>query len=188
MEGLQKMGKHPKLLYSDEEGSLNSNDIMSCLEKENIEIHKTRGHPAFAERNFRSYKDMLFKRIEHDQKKGKENIQWIDYNVEILLTYNTKHVHSATGLVPAEARKPKNEVKAKLNMTIKATKTRKYPELEEGSQVEVMRKKNITEKERTSHWNKEIKTVRKIETKLGQKYYFLDGDTVGYLRHELLKV
>ena len=51
-----------------------------------------------------------------------------------------------------------------------------------------MRKKAITEKERSSHWNKEIKTVRKIETKLGQKYYILDGDTVGYLRHELLKV
>jgi len=71
-------------------------------------------------------------------------------------------------------------------MTIKATKTRKYPELEEGRKV--MRRKNITEKDSTSHWNKEIKTVRKIETKSGQKYYFLDGDTVGYLRHELLKV
>ena len=73
-------------------------------------------------------------------------------------------------------------------MTIKATKTRKYPELEEGSQVKVMRKKGISEKEKTSHWNKEIKTVRKIETKLAQTYYILDGDTVGYLRHELLKV
>ena len=51
-----------------------------------------------------------------------------------------------------------------------------------------MRKKGITEKEKTSHWLKEIKTVKKIETKLGQKYYFLDNDTVGYLRHELLKV
>ena len=188
IEGLQKMGKKPKLLYSDEEGSLNSNDIMSYLEKENIEIHKTRGHPAFVERFIRSYKDMLFKRIEHDEKQNKQNLQWIDYNFEILLTYNTKNVHSATGLVPAEARKPKNEIKAKLNMTIKATKTRKYPELEVGSQVKVMRKKGISEKERTSHWNKEIKTVRKIETKLGQKYYILDGDTVGYLRHELLKV
>ena len=188
IEGLQKMGKKPKLLYSDEEGSLNSNDIMSYLEKEDIEIHKTRGHPFFAERFIRSYKDMLFKRIEHDQKTGKQNIEWIDYNFEILLTYNTKNVHSATGLTPSEARKPKNEIKAKLNMTIKATKTRKYPELEVGSQVKVMRKKGISEKEKTSHWNKEIKTVKKIETKLGQKYYFLDNDTVGYLRHELLKV
>ena len=87
----------------------------------------------------------------------------------------------------AEARKPKNEVKAKLNMTIKAIKTRQYPELEVGSHIKVMRKKGSSEKEKTSHWLKEIKTAKKIETKLGQKYYFLDGDTVGYLRHELLK-
>ena len=78
------------------------------------------------------------------------------------MTYSTKNVYSATGLVPAEARKPKNEIKAKLNMTIKATKTRKYPELEEGSQVKVMRKKGISEKEKTSHWLKEIKTVKKL--------------------------
>ena len=93
------------------------------------------------------------------------------------MAYNTKNIHTATGLVPAEARKPKNEVKAKLNMTSKATMTRKYPELELGSQVKVLRKKAITQKERCSHWNKEIK--EKIETKLGQKYYILDGDTVG---------
>ena len=73
-------------------------------------------------------------------------------------------------------------------MTIKATKTRKHPELEVGSRVKAMRKKGISEKEKASHWNKEIKTVKKIETKFGQKYYILDGDTVGYLKHELLKV
>ena len=47
---------------------------MNYLETENIEIHKTRGHPAFAEGFIRSYKDLLFKRIEHDEKKGKENM------------------------------------------------------------------------------------------------------------------
>ena len=31
-------------------------------------------------------------------------------------------------------------------MTIKATKTRKHPELEEGSQVKVMRKKELVRK------------------------------------------
>ena len=50
-----------------------------------------------------------------------------------------------------------------------------------------MRNKGISENEKASHWNKETKTARKIDTKLGQKYYILDGDTVGYSRHELLK-
>ena len=49
-------------------------------------------------------------------------------------------------------------------------------------------KKGISEKERTSHWVKTPQTVRKIEKKLGQNYYFLGNDTRGYLRHELLKV
>ena len=78
---------------------------MGYLEKENIEIHHTRSHPAFAERFIRTYKDMLFKRVEFDQKKEKPDIQWIDYNTEILLTYNTKNVHSTTGLTPKQARR-----------------------------------------------------------------------------------
>ena len=188
MESIKNMGKKSQLIYTDEEGSFGSQIVLDYLEEQKIALHRTRSHPAFSERGIRTFKDALFKRVEYDEKQGKQNIEWTDYVFPILLTYNTKNIHSATGLTPAEARKPKNEVKAKLNMTIKATKTRKYPELEVGSQVKVMRKKGITEKERSSHWNKEIKTVRKIETKLGQKYYILDGDTVGYLRHELLKV
>ncbi len=34
-----------------------------------------------------------------------------------------------------------------------------------------MHKEAIAEKERASHWLKETKTVKMIETKLGQKYY-----------------
>jgi len=42
-------------------------------------------------------------------------------------------------------------------MTSKATMTRKYPELEVGSQVQVLGKKAITQKERCSHWNRKSK-------------------------------
>ena len=51
-----------------------------------------------------------------------------------------------------------------------------------------MRKKGISEKEKTSHWLKTKQTITKIEKKLGQSYYYLDGGDRGYLRHELLKV
>ena len=51
-----------------------------------------------------------------------------------------------------------------------------------------MRKKGISEKERTSHWLKTPQTVKRIDKKLGQNYYYLDDDKRGYLRHELLKV
>ena len=69
MEGLQRIRKRPKLLYTDEEGRLDSNDKMNHLEKESIEIHKTPTHPFFAERFVQTHKEMLSKRIEHDQKK-----------------------------------------------------------------------------------------------------------------------
>ena len=93
---------------------------------------------------------MLYKRVEADEKKGTQNIQWIDYNIEMLLTYN-KMVHSSIGMTPSEAVKGKNDLKAKFHMATNAIRTRKYPEIkEEGDKVKIYRKKAITEKERTS--------------------------------------
>ena len=138
------MGKKPEIIYSDDEGSLNSNVIKEYIEKsQTIEIHRTRTHPAFAERMIRTGKNMLFKRVEADEKKGKENIQWTDYIFEIMITYKNKMVHSATGLTPQEARKPENELKVKANIAMNATKTRKYPELEVSNQVKVFKKKQV---------------------------------------------
>ena len=67
------MNKKQKMFYSDEEGSLYSKTAIEYLEKEKIEIHRTRGHPAFAERFIRTYKDMLFKRVEADEKRVKQH-------------------------------------------------------------------------------------------------------------------
>ena len=131
---------------------------------------------------------MLYKRLEHDEKKGKENIQWTDYNFEVLLTYNNKMVHSTTGYTPQEARKKGNELNIALNISMKAKKNRKYPELEVGSKVKILRKKGITEKERTSHWTKQTYKIAKIEKKLGQEYYYIENYDRAFLRHELLKV
>ena len=188
MEGIKKHGRKPKLIYSDEEGSLNSEVVLSYLKEEKIELHRTRGHPSFAEAFIRTFKNMLFKRVENDEKRQKENIQWIDYITEIMLTYNEKLVHSAIQMTPKEARQPKNEIKAKLNMSMRARKSRVYPELEVGDEVKIMRKKAITEKERTSHWLKEKYKVKRIEKKLGQTYFYVEGRTAPLLRHELLKV
>ena len=67
MEGLNKMDKKPELLYGDDEGSLNSQVVNEYLTNEKIELHRTRGHPAFAERLIRTFKDTLFKRVEADE-------------------------------------------------------------------------------------------------------------------------
>ena len=182
------MGKKPKIIYTDDEGSISGNDFKQYVEDEGIHLYRTRGHPAFAERFIRTFKDKLFKRVENDEKKGKENIQWIDYILEIMLTYNNKDVHSVTGQTPNEARKEKNEFKSRLNVAVKARKQRLYPELFVGNKVKIVRKKAITEKERTSYFLQGEYVVEEISEKLGQKYYTLTGFNRPLMRHELVKV
>ena len=187
-EALGKMGKKPKMIYTDDERAIAGEDFKDYVEGEGITLRRTRGHPAFAERFIRTYKDMLFKRVEADEKKGKANIQWVDYNLEIMLTYNDKMKHSATGMTPKEARKDKNKFRAMLNVASKAKKERIYPTLEVGDKVKIMRKKAITEKERTSHWLKGYYVVQEAAEKLNQKYYKLTDYPRLLMRHELLKI
>ena len=181
IEGLKKMNGKPELLYTDDETAFSGASIQEYLKKEGITHHITRGHPHFAERAIRRYKDMLYKRVEADEKKGKENFQWADYNLEILLTYNDKNIHSATGLTPKEAVKGEKNLKAKVNMSINATRTRKYPEIKTGDKVKIYRKKAITEKEGTSNW---LPTIYEVE----KTYFYLKDKSRGYLRSKILKV
>ena len=188
MEALQKMGAKPKMIYTDDEKAIASSDFKQYVEDEGIELYRTRGHPAFSERFIRTFKDKLFKRIEADENKGKENIQWIDYILEIMLTYNNKDIHSSTGQTPNEARKKKNEYKSVVNISMKAKKEKIYPELRVGDKVKILRKKAKTEKERTSHFLQGEYTVEEITQKLGQNYYKLADYPRPLMRHELLKV
>ena len=115
IECIHKMGKKPRIIYTDDETALNTEAIQKYLKDENIEHRRTRAHPNFSERAIRTFKGLLYRRVEADQKKGKHNIQWTDYIFEILLTYNNKMKHSATGFTPKDARIPSNELK--LNCT-----------------------------------------------------------------------
>ena len=188
IECLNKMGKKPEIIYTDDEGALNKEAIQKYLKDENIEHHRTRAHPNFSEGAIRTFKDMLYRRVEADEKKGKQNIQWPDYILEILLTYNNQMKHSATGFTPKEARKPSNQFKVKLNLTLKGKKNRVYPELNVGDEVKIFRKRKPNEKERVSNWPQNIYTIENIENKLGQNYYRVEGNNRQYLRFELLKV
>ena len=189
IEGFNKMGGTPKLLYTDDEGALNTKSTQDYLKENNIEHHRTRGHAQYSERGIRTFKDALYKRIEADEKKGKTNILWTEYIFEILLTYNNKNIHSTTKFTPSQAKLPKNEFEVKLNISLQAKRNRTYPEIEVGDSVKIMRKKGISEKERTSHWLRTPQKIKRTDKKLGQNYYYLESDDKrGYLRHELLKV
>ena len=185
IECLHKMGKKPKLLYTDDEKSLSSDAIQKYLEDENIKHIIGRTSSWFAERGIRTFKDMLYKRVENSKNK---NLQWNDLIFEILLTYNNKLKHSITKFTPSEARKPENEFDVKMNLLLKKRHTRIYPELNTNDKVKIYRKKRTGEKERTSHWSDNSYEIEKIGKSLGQNYYKLKGLDRQYLRHEILKI
>ena len=188
IEGFNKMGGKPKILYTDDEGALQNASIQEYLNKEGIQHHRTRAHANFSERAIRTFKDMLYKRVEADEKKGKTNIQWTDYIFEILFTYNNKMEHSTIKMTPKEAMKEKNELKAKQNMTNQATRTRKYPNISVGDKVRIYRKRKVGEKERVGIWGKETHEIEKIEERNNQSNFYVKGSNRPYLRFELLKL
>ena len=122
MEALDKMKVKPQLIYTDDERAIAGVEFKDFVEGEGIELYRTINHPAFAERFIRTFKDKLFKRVEEDAKKGKENIQWIDNIVEIMLTYKNKDIHISTGMTPNKARNKDNEFRARLYKHIDESK------------------------------------------------------------------
>ena len=71
VECLHKMGKNPKIVFTDDEGALNKEAIQKYLNDEHIERHRTRAHSNFSERAIRTSKHMLYRRAEADEKRGR---------------------------------------------------------------------------------------------------------------------
>ena len=65
-----------------------------------------------------------------------------------------------------KARNKQNELRAKANIASRAKKDRLYPELMVGDKVKILRKKAITEEERTSHFLQREYTVESIDEKI----------------------
>ena len=139
LECLNKMKSTPKVIYTDDEGALKTEAMHKNLNEKNISHIITRTHAHFVERFIRTFKDALYKRI--DKEKDKKNIQWTDYIFEILLTYNNKLKHDSHGFKPADAARRENSMDVKMNLEMKAKKTRKYPDLDVNDSVRIYKKK-----------------------------------------------
>ena len=182
MEGIVKMGGKPKMIYSDNEGALNSNLFKNYCESENIKSITTRSHAWVAERFIRTLKDMINKRIKNNDKSWKEVI------FESLLSYNNKEVHSATGMTPSKAKLKENTLQVKLNLELHRVSKRKYPDINVGDEVKLYKKKDKFDKENKSVWLTTKQKIELITESHGQKYYHITGYKKPFLRHELLKV
>ena len=103
IECMNKMGGPPKVIMTDGEGAIkNSGLFQKYFTEHHITDIPSRGHPVFAERMIRTFREMLDKRIKPGQ-------DWTGLIYPILLTYNYKLVHSATEFTPNDARKETNE-------------------------------------------------------------------------------
>ena len=157
--------------------------------RRDIRLLQTRTHAHFAERHIRTVKDMIFKRMDH-KKIHIDN--WQTLLPEILTEYNTKMEHSATGLTPEEASKPRNLALVKGRLQVKALKSRKYPDIVVGDEVKYFQKKDKLDKERVSTWSTTTSVVTDIKESHGQKYYVLDPKPLQWKgdlqRSEILKV
>lgn len=184
IECLHKMGGKPQILYTDGETALNTDAIQTYLKEHNIKHLVTRTSAWFAERGVRTFKSMLYKRIENSKNK---NIQWNDFIYEILLTYNNKLINSSTKYTPSEARKPSNEFNVRINLLVHKKHTRLYPQLEVGSKVRIYNKKMLGAKQQKSTWSDSTYEVEKIIHSLGQPFFKLKAFDRHYMRSELLK-
>ena len=76
IECFHKMGKKPKILYTDDETALSADAIQKYLKEQGIKHIISRTSAWFAERAIRTFKDMLYKRVQQSKKK---NVQWNDF-------------------------------------------------------------------------------------------------------------
>ena len=113
LECLEKMGHKPEIIYSDDETALSTTAMQKYFKDYKIKHVITRTHAWFAERFIRTFKSSLYKRVEAS-KDG--DVQWTSFIYPILLTYNHKLIHSATGHTPVQAIDKKNELNIHLKM------------------------------------------------------------------------
>jgi hypothetical protein len=185
--GFENMGKSPKSIYSDDEGSFNSKLLQEYFKNNNIQHIVTRGHAPYAERGIRTVKSLIYRRIEASKD---NNIQWTDTKIlaNSLTTYNYIMKSRTHGKTPNEARDKKNTLDVKLLLEARKINKRKYPDIKVGDLVRVYTKKPNFSKERVPVWSENRFKVDKIEEKKGQGFYYLEGRERPLLRHEILLV
>ena len=130
------MGKKPKIIYTDEEGSFNSKYFQEYLKQVGISHLATRTHPWYVERYIKTFKNLLYKRLQDIDK------TWIELIEPINNVYNNKMRSSVTNFTPAEARKPNNHIFVKINLELNRKQNRRYPNINVGDKTKIYKKKN----------------------------------------------
>ena len=195
-KGFTLMGKRPDILYTDEEGALSNVWVPAVFEEAGIQ-HITAGTAYFVERFNRTFKnrmaDRLTKLLKNKRVKGKQpeaekiQYQWTDLIPFVMNEYNSKNKHRITGMTPVEARKPSSEADAKAGMEMVAISGRKFPVLQVGDTVRILKKKDLEDKDFMDKFKPGKHKVERISENVGQKFYML-SDRKEYIRSDIVKM
>ena len=192
-EGFDGMGGKPEVLYSDQEGGLKGNETQAWLGERNIKIIFTRHHAAFVERQIRTIKDMMLKRVEKWATRDPPN--WGEWRSRPFLKKicdirNNERENATTQMKPQEAEDPENHTKVITRLEIERTKNRPYETLKKGDHVKYYDKhKGVFGKEYESFWAKPVTTIKDIEKIGAQDMYRLENQPRElYIRAEIRKV
>ena len=182
-QAFKEMG-YPMVIYSDNDGAFQS-VVKKFFDDEAIQHIVTQTHANVAERFIRTVKNMIHDRVRFN-KAG-----WTSMLPAVLKKYNSTE-HSSTKMTPNQAHKDDNNLKVRVNLTLREKNRRKYPEIKEGDSVKYFKKKkgNYTDrKEYNSKWSPNSYKVLKIQRDMtGGRTFKLEGLPKPFLRHEILLV
>ena len=192
-EGFDKMGDKPEILYSDQEGGLRSKEAQEYLERSNIKIIFTRHHAAFVERQIRTIKSMILKRVERWVDRRPAN--WGEWRTPAFLAKicnlrNEGRENATTQMKPQEAEEPENRDRVLTRLEVERKTNRPLEKINVGDYVQYYGpKKKAFTKEFASVWAKPVtKVVAKVEVGRQLLYRLENQPGELYLRAEIRKV
>ena len=172
----------PRSIYCDVEGAFTSNIVKKYLEDNKVKLITTNGHAPVAERQIRTFKNMICQRVD------KTNKTWQELLYPVLLVYNHRNIHRVTKMTPADALKKSNRLEVRVNLEMNRKRSRIYPEINIGDTVKIYKKKDKLQKERVSVWGDKTYTVQEIDEFNDQKLYKLEGFNRWLVRSNLLLI
>jgi hypothetical protein len=168
LKAFKTLGGKPKMLYTDAETALTSNEIQDWLANEERIAHNiTLRHAPLAERMIGHIKNQIIRHLSPGEK-------WWQVEDEVEEKYNKLHVSRSTKMTPMEASEDKNRARVKTNLEAIRRTDNPQPRLQVGDRVRrIMKKKH--EKGYVPDWSEQVYTVKELKDGNVSRYL---GDTV----------
>jgi hypothetical protein len=177
-DGLTKafaeLGGKPKMLYTDAEAALASNETQEWLRREDIVHNITLRHAPLAERMIGHIKNQIVSYVsEKDMDLNVEDraTKWWDVVPAVVKKYNSKHKSRSTLMTPDKAAKPENQVEVKTNLESIRKTDNPQPRLDSGDQVRVVIKKKFDNDYKPDYTEKVYTVERSVDP---HHVYFMD--------------